>query len=54
MTGYIRTFESNTAISFKISNKQLLKRYNQMSKRVKKLLEIEFGSKPVYGMIINT
>ena len=48
MTGYVRTFESNTTLSFKISDKQLLK-YNQIWKRVEKLMKIEFDSKPVYG-----
>ena len=36
-------------MSFKISNKQLLKKYNQIWKRVEKLLKIELYSKPVYG-----
>ena len=36
-------------MSFKISNKQLLKKYNQIWKRVEKLLKIEFDSKPLYG-----
>ena len=49
MTGYVRTFESNTTMSFKICNKQLLKKYNQIWIRVEKLLKIEFDSKPVYG-----
>ena len=49
MTGYARKFESNLTMSFKISDKQLLKKYNQLSKRVEKLLEIKFGSKPGYG-----
>ena len=49
MTGYIRTLEGNTAMSFKIRDKQLLKKYNQIWKRVEKLLKIEFDSKPVYG-----
>ena len=49
MTGYVRTFESNTTMSFKISDKQLLKKYNQIWKRVEKLLKIELDSKPVYG-----
>ena len=30
MTRYVRKFEGNTTISFKISNKQLLKKYNQI------------------------
>ena len=35
MTGYVRTFESNTTMSFKISDKQLLKKYNQIWKELK-------------------
>ena len=49
MTGYVRKFEGNTTISFKISDKQLLKKINQIWKRVEKLLKIEFDSEPVYG-----
>ena len=49
MTGYVRKFEGNTTMSFKISDKQLLKKYNQIWKRVEKLLKIESDSKPVYG-----
>ena len=49
MAGYVRTFESNTTMSFKISDKQLLKKFNQIWKRVEKLFIIEFYSKPVYG-----
>ena len=30
MTGYARKFEFNLTMSFKISNKQLLKKYNQI------------------------
>ena len=36
-------------MSFKISNKKLLKKYNQIWKRVEKLLKIESDSEPVYG-----
>ena len=49
MTGYVRKFEINPIMSFKISDKQLLKKYNQIWKIVEKLLTIEFDSKPVYG-----
>ena len=49
MTGYDRKFEFNLTMSFKISDKQLLKKYNQLWKRVEKLLEIKFDSKPIYG-----
>ena len=53
MIGYIRKSEGNATMSFKISNKQLLKKYNQIWKRVEKLLKTEFGSEPVYGRMIN-
>ena len=49
MTGYVRKFEGNTTISFKVSDKQLLKKHNHIWKRVEKLLTIEFDSEPVYG-----
>ena len=39
MTGYVRKFEGNTTISFKISDKELWKKYNQMWKGVEKLLK---------------
>ena len=49
MTGYVRKFDGNTTMTFKISDKKLLKRYYQIWKRVKKLLKIELDSEPVYG-----
>ena len=49
MIGYVRKFEGNTTMSFKISDKQLLKKYNQIWKKVKNLLKIKFDSEPVYG-----
>ena len=36
-------------MSFKISNKQLLKKYNQIWKRVEKLFKTDFDGKTVYG-----
>ena len=49
MIDWARKFESKTIMSFKTTDKQLLKKYNQIWKRVEKLLKIEFDSKPVYG-----
>ena len=49
MTGYGRKFEDNTTMCFRINNRQLLKKYNQIWKRVEKLLKTEFDSEPVYG-----
>ena len=46
--GYVKKFEGNTIIFFKISDKQLCKKYNQTWKKVKSFLNIKFDSKPVY------
>ena len=48
MIGYVRKFEGNTTISFKINNSKLLKKYNQIWKKVEKLLKINFNSEPTY------
>ena len=48
ITGHVRKFEGSTTMSFKISDKQLLKKYNQIRKIVETLMKIEFDSKPVY------
>ena len=49
MIDYVRKFDGNTRMSFKISDKQLLKEYNQVWKKVEKLLKVKFDSEPVYG-----
>ena len=49
MTAYVRKFDNSITMSFEISDKQLLKEYNEILKRIKKLLEIKFDRKPVYG-----
>ena len=49
MTGSAKKIDFNLTMSFTISDKQLLKKYNQMWKRTEKLLEIKSDSKPVYG-----
>ena len=46
MTGYGKKFEFNLIwMSFKISDKQLLKKYDQIWKRIEKVLKIKFDSK---------
>ena len=47
--GYIKCFDSNKAISFKVRNNRLLKKYNKIWERVSNLMNIEFDSEPVYG-----
>ena len=49
MTGYTKKFNENATMSFRASNKQLLKNYNKIWEKVEKLLRIDFESKPVYG-----
>ena len=48
MTGYVRKFEGNTTMLFKINDKQLLRKYNQIWERVERLLKMEFDSEPAY------
>ena len=48
MTGYAKKFNENATMSFRVNNKQLLKNYNKIWKKVEKLSRIDFGSKPVY------
>ena len=48
MTGYVRKFDENATMSFRVNNKQLLKNYNEIWEKVEKLMKIEFQSKPVY------
>ena len=49
MTGYVRKFDENATIYFRVSDKQLLKNYNETWEKVEKLLKIDFENKPVYG-----
>ena len=49
MIGYVRSFDGNRTMSFKISYSIFLKKYNQIWKRVEKLLKVKFDSEPVYG-----
>ena len=49
MTGYAKKFNENVTMCFRVNNKQLLKNYNKIWKKVEKLMRIDFESKPVYG-----
>ena len=48
MTDYARKFDENATISFRVSDKELLKSYNKIWKKVEKLMQTDFESKPVY------
>ena len=49
MTGYVRKFDENAAVSFIVKNKQLFKKYTKIWETIEKLMKINFESKPVYG-----
>ena len=49
MKGYVRKFDENATMSFRVNDKQLLKNYNKIWEKIEKLLDIDFESKPVHG-----
>ena len=49
MIGYVKHFDSNKTMSFKVSDNKLLKNYNKIWEKISNLLNIEFDSEPVYG-----
>ena len=48
MIGYVKCFDSNKTMSFKVIDKKLLKRYTGIWERVSSLMNIEFDSETVY------
>ena len=48
MIGYVKYFDSNKTMPFKVSDKRLLKKYTKIWERVSSLMNIEFDSEPVY------
>ena len=56
MTGYINEFDENKnenknriTMSLKVNDKQLLKSYNKIWKKIESVMSIDFDSKPAYG-----
>ena len=49
MIGYVKNFDSNKTMSFKVSDNKLLTKYNKIWERISNLMHIEFDSEPVYG-----
>ena len=49
MIGYVKHFDSNKAMSFKVSDNKLLKKHKKIWENIGNLLSIEFDSEPVYG-----
>ena len=49
MIGYVKHFDSNKTMFFKVGDNKLLKKYNKIWKKISNLINIEFDSEPVYG-----
>ena len=49
MIGYVKHFDSNKTMSFKVGDNKLLKKYNKIWEKISNQMNIEFDSKPVYG-----
>ena len=50
MIGYVICFDSNKAMSFRVIDKGLLKRYIKIWERINSLIGKEFDSEPVYSV----
>ena len=50
MIGYVKHFDSSQTMSFKVSDKKLLKVYIKIWEKISGLINIEFDSKPLYGI----
>ena len=49
MIGYVKCFDSNKTMSFKVIDNKLLKWYTKIWEKVTSLMNIEFDNEPVYG-----
>ena len=49
MFGYIKCFDINKTVSFKVIDNLLLKKNTKIWQRVNSLINIEFDNEPVYG-----
>ena len=49
MIGYIKQFDSNKTLSFKVIDNKLLIKYTKIWERINNLISKEFDSEPVYG-----
>ena len=49
MIGYVKQFDSNKTMSFKVTDNKLLKKYIKIWEKISNLLNIEFDSKSIYG-----
>ena len=48
MIGYFKCFDSNKTMSFRVSDKKMLKNYIKILEKVNYLMDIKFDGEPVY------
>ena len=49
MIGYVKHFDSNKTMSFKVIDNKLLKKYTKISEKVSNIMDKKFDSNTVYG-----
>ena len=49
MIGYVKHFDGNKTVSFKVIDIKLFKKYTKMWERVSNLMDKKFDSEPVYS-----
>ena len=49
MIGYVKFFDSNKTMFFKVNDNKLLKKYNKIWQKISNLMNIKFDGEPVYG-----
>ena len=49
MSGYVKHFDINKTMSFKVDDDKLLKKYNKIWEKISNLMNIEFDGDPLYG-----
>ena len=48
MIVYVKNFDNNKTMSFKVNDNKLLKKYTKIWGKISNLIKIEFHSEPVY------
>ena len=49
MIRYVKCFDSNKTMSFKVNDNRLLEKYNKIWEKISNLMNTEFDSEPVHG-----
>ena len=49
MVGYVKNFDGNEMMSFRVNDKNMLKKYNKIWDTIADLLDVQFNSYPVHG-----